>query len=86
MHPGHEPTQRRRQDRRLRAGQRVVSGSGRLYKVVGFTLDNLVVVVQVGFQDPAIRSLTFHARGLYNLPRAEVWRHKSGLVEFEVGA
>jgi len=49
----------------FRVGQIVASRNGRLYKVIGFSLDNEVLTVQYGLeQDPAIKSVAFLAEGL----------------------
>lgn len=46
-------------------GAIVASLSGRTYKVIGFTLDNGVIVKQYGLeQDRAISSMVFEAAGL----------------------
>ncbi|MCP4567933.1 MAG: hypothetical protein GY841_10175 [FCB group bacterium] len=69
--------------RQFVAGSRMVSQSGKLYKVVGFTRDDLVVVVQAGLEiDPAISSVTFEPEGLDFLKGTslEASRHKEGLV------
>lgn len=46
-------------------GQIVVSLSGNLYKIIGFSLDNEVFAKPYGLNhDPAIRFVTFQAAGL----------------------
>jgi len=70
--------------RTFRVGDIVVSGTGQLYRVQGFTRDNTVLVTQHGLgADPAITGLEFLAAGLDHPKAQNVMIHRDGLIQFE---
>lgn len=63
---------------------RLVSPSGRMYQVIGFTTSNTLICVQVGLDiDPAIRFVELTGEGLdYADKPVYDWQHKCGLIAF----
>lgn len=64
-------------------GERVVSTTGRLYKIIGFTKANGFIVTQSGLDiDPKIRFLEFAGGLRHEKPEVDA-THKTGLVSME---
>lgn len=59
----------------------IMVASGKLYRVEGFTRDNLVIVAPHGLgHDPLVRTMLFRYEGLDYPPTEEVLLHKDCLI------
>ena len=62
-------------------GAVMVSKAGNLYRIVGFTLDNLVIAQPHGLgHDSSISTVVFKPEGLHYPKAAETLRHKDSLI------